>query len=395
MSKSVRIAALLVALGWAATAHAQAWYSVSSNPADSGGQAQIGGGLPLPIQLATSSMGGKLSNGTTMTPMGATKGGPIGTGMNFPPFLIPVNPNKPLVKQTAGADPKQITIPVGAFRRHSTVKKVIGVSLNNPTVYQVQTNLDYTGPAPVWGSAMFKAGGRTGAKTTTFVGIPGTVLKPSIARYSGSAARFGGPSRTKVVVNSPIQVWAHGPAPGAQPPCHHPAFGTTGASSDCIALMLGASPMTLAVAGAAVASPPDTTPGGNYMDNVNGGVRVVSVAATGLVLKQAKAANTAPISNMATSDGFPWTTGMLTLSQPTAAGTPEVFTITGNDGRVGGVGTLSLVSGALSDRMTSGPNANRSWSQYKVLPEPGAVLGAAAALAVLGVCHGLVRRRSR
>jgi hypothetical protein len=58
------------------------------------------------------------------------------------------------------------------------------------------------------------------------------------------------------------------------------------------------------------------------------------------------------------------------------------------------VGTLSLVAGALSDRVTSGANANRSWSQF-TLPEPGAVLGAAAALAILGVCHGLVRRRSR
>jgi hypothetical protein len=380
MSKSVRIACLLVALGWAATAHAQAWYSISSNPADSGGQAQIGGGLPLPIQLATSSMGGTMSTG-----------GAIGTGMNFPPLLIPVG--KAAVQQTAGPDPKQITVPVGAFRRHSTVSKVIGVALNNPTVYQVQTNLDYTGPAPAWGKATFKAGGRTGNKTTTFIGIPGTVLKPSIARYSGSAARFGGPSRTKVVVNSPIQVWAHGPAPDAVPPCTHPAFG--GADPNCLGIMLGANPMTLAVAGAKVASPPDTTPGGFFMDNVKGGVRVVKVAATGLVLAQAKAANTAPISNMATSDGFPWTTGMLTLSQPTALGGPEVFTITGNDGRVGGVGTLSLVSGALSDRNTSGPNSNRSWAQYKILPEPGAVLGAAAALAVLGVCHGLVRRRSR
>jgi len=390
MSKSVRIACLLVALCWAATSHAQSWYSISTNAADSGGQAQIGGGLPLPIQPATSTMGGKLSNGTTMTPMGATAGGPIGTGMNFPPLLIPANPNKPLVKQTAGADPKAMTIPVGAFKRKG-VAKAIGVALNNPTVYQVQTNLDYTGPAPAWGSAMFKASGRTGAKTTTFVGIPGTVLKPSIARYSGSAARFGGPSRTKVLAASPIQVWAHGPAPGAVPPCKHPAF--AGGQADCVALMLAAFPMTLAVAGAKVASPPDTTPGGAVMTK---GIRVVSVPLiTGKVAMSAVVGKTPPVSNMATSDGFPWTTGMLTLSQPTAAGTPEVFTITGMDGRVGGVGTISLVSGALSDRMTSGPNSNRSWSQYKVLPEPGAVLGAAAALAVLGVCHGLVRRRSR
>jgi len=113
-----------------------------------------------------------------------------------------------------------------------------------------------------------------------------------------------------------------------------------------------------------------------------------------LVAMSVVVAMTAPISNMATSEGFPWTTGMLTISQPAAKGSPEVFTLTGMDSRVGGVGTISLVAGALSDRVTTGPNANRSWARY-TLPEPGAVLGAAAALAMLGVCHGLVRRRSR
>jgi len=125
------------------------------------------------------------------------------------------------------------------------------------------------------------------------------------------------------------------------------------------------------------------------------GIRVVSVPTSmGLIGMSAVAGMTAPVSNMATSDRFPFTTGMITISQPTALGTPEVFTLTGMDSRVGGVGTISLVAGALSDRVYSGANANRSWAQY-TLPEPGAVLGAAAALAMLGVCHGLVRRRSR
>ncbi len=62
------------------------------------------------------------------------------------------------------------------------------------------------------------------------------------------------------------------------------------------------------------------------------------------------------------------------------------------DGRVNGVGTIQLVSSALSKRAVTGPNSNRSWAEY-TLPEPGAVLGAAAALGVLGLCHALVRRR--
>jgi hypothetical protein len=281
-----------------------------------------------------------------------------------------------------------MTVPPGTFKRTPTVAKLLGVSLNNPTVYQVRTKIEFSGPAPVWGSAMFKAGGRTGAKTTTFVGIPGTAFNPSTAKYSGSAAQFGGPSRTRVNPLTVVRAWAHKDLPGASPPCKHPALG--GADADCIAAVVEAHPMTLAVAGAAVASPADTTPGGIPMTM---GAYAVSVPkATGLIGAKITVAMSGA-SNMATSSGFPWTTGMLKLVQPSAAGIPEVFTITGMDTRMAGVGTLSLVSGALSDRLLSGPNSNRSWSRFVVTPEPGAVLGAATALAVLALCHVLVRRR--
>ena len=96
--------------------------------------------------------------------------------------------------------------------------------------------------------------------------------------------------------------------------------------------------------------------------------------------------------NMATAtEGFPFATGLITVS---AAGAvpPEVFFAEGSDMRVAGVGNISLVAGALSDRNLSGPNANRAWIS---LPEPTAALGAAAALGVLGLCHSLLRRRSR
>src|SRR6185295_13543865 len=65
--------------------------------------------------------------------------------------------------------------------------------------------------------------------------------------------------------------------------------------------------------------------------------------------------------NMATSIGFPWTTGALTISQPAAIAAPEKFHITGMDGRIKGVGTIQLVSSALSKRLATGPNANRTW----------------------------------
>ena len=366
-SKSLRIACLLVVLGWAGSSQAQ-YYSITGG----GGQAQIGDGLLLPIQPTTIS------------------GSPAGTMTMFPPLLIPVNPNpaKALVFQPAGPDPRKMTVPPGAFYRKAA-PSVVGVALNNPAAFQVKTAIEFSGPGPAFGTAVLSAGGRTGAPTTTIMGIPGVAS----VRYSASAAQFGGPSRTKVIPATEIAVWAHSSAIVA--PCKHPAFGGSTASPNdtgCIAVMVKALPMTLGVAGAPIAAPPETTPGGPVMTK---GVRVVSVPTSmGLVAMSAVAAMTAPISNMATTEGFPFTTDMLTISQPAAKGSPEVFTLTGMDSRVGGVGTISLVAGALSDRVTTGPNANRSWARY-TLPEPGAVLGAAAALAMLGVCHGLVRRRSR
>ncbi len=128
-----------------------------------------------------------------------------------------------------------------------------------------------------------------------------------------------------------------------------------------------------------------------------GKVNVSAPTAMGLIRqsKQAVGGTSGIFTNMATSWGFPWTTGMITLSDAAAAATPELFTITGKDGRVGGVGTLSLVSGALSNRTLSKGNSNRSWVQYNIAPEPGAVLGAGGALAMLAICHAIVRRRSR
>jgi hypothetical protein len=366
-SRVLRIASLLLVLGWAGTVQAQSYYSVTGG----GGQAQIGVGLPLPIQPAT-------TGGTAMNP--------VGTGTVFPPLLIPLNANasKRLVKQTAGADPKQMTVPPSVFRRPGPGPQKLGVAPFNPKVFQVQTNIAFTGPNPGQGSMTFSAGGRTGSPTDTFVGIPAT----SSIRYTATANQFGGPSQTRVIPATPIVVWAN--ALGAMLPCKHPAF--AGVDGACLAPLIGAFPDPTAAAGGPVGFVNSTVP----VPPMSPGWVVLSIPnIQGSVAMQAPIVtmNTG-LTNMATSAGFPWTTGMITISQPSALGAPEVFTLTGMDQRVNGIGTISLVSGALSQRTLSGPNANRSWARY-TLPEPGAVLGAAAALAVLGVCHGLVRRRSR
>jgi hypothetical protein len=137
-----------------------------------------------------------------------------------------------------------------------------------------------------------------------------------------------------------------------------------------------------------------TTPGAPAAKSP--GVVALSIPnTTGIIAVSKNIKNTGTLTNMAVSVGFPWTTGKVVLSQPSALAVAERFTVTGMDSRTGmGAGTISLVSGALSNRKLSGPNANKSWARY-TLPEPGPALGAAAALAVLGLCHGLVRRRSR
>src|SRR5262245_39694659 len=165
--RSLQIAWTLVSLAVVGAAQAQPYYSVTGG----GGQSQIGDGLPLPAQDQISIMGGK--NGT---------GGPIGTYTNFPPLLIPVNAkaSKALIKQTAGADPKKMTIPPGVFRRIPTANGTtmgvpapvrLGLAVNNPNVLQVRTTLSFSAPAKTPGAMTFMAGQRANNKTT-YSGTP-------------------------------------------------------------------------------------------------------------------------------------------------------------------------------------------------------------------------------
>jgi hypothetical protein len=73
---------------------------------------------------------------------------------------------------------------------------------------------------------------------------------------------------------------------------------------------------------------------------------------------------------MATSAGFPFTVGKLVIQAGAALGQPETFTITGADNRTaGGAGTIQLVAASLSDRVLSGPNANRGWVQLDLITD--------------------------
>ena len=97
----------------------------------------------------------------------------------------------------------------------------------------------------------------------------------------------------------------------------------------------------------------------------------------------------------ATSWGLPLTTGQLKISVTANLGPEEVFIRTGTDARnQAGSGVVAFVSGAISERVISGPNGNRGWTTYEI-PEPSAIMAASAGLFALFGCHQLVRRRSR
>jgi hypothetical protein len=365
--RKLETAAIALALIAAQSASAaSAYYSLLGG----GAQFQIGPGQPLPLQAPT-------TGGTAMAQ--------VGTGTMFPPLLIPVNadPAKALVQQTTGPDPKKMTIAPGALRRPAAGPSFLGLAARarERQLLQVRTNIEFSAPAPAVGNQELAAGGRTGAPTTTSIPpSPGAYL----IRYSKTAAQFGGPLRTSVAPATPIRAWR---GLSLKIPCKHPVFG--GLDVDCRAQLLAIDPGTLAVFGAPFAST-TMTPGGPPPMSPN--VVFASVKATGLVAMSASAVATGTATNMATSTGFPWTTGMVTVSNPGALGTPEVFKITGMDSRVAGVGQISLVSGALSRRSLSETQVSRGWLHF-VVPEPGAMLGASAALAMVGLCHGIARRR--
>jgi hypothetical protein len=401
----IRRSFVLVATVMAAALASTAWgaaYPLAPG-GGSGLQYHIGGGLALPIQPKVT-----LPFPTTMQLLVP----PVGGATTPTGFVL----------QTAGPDPKGITIHYPILRKPGGVNNVVGVFKDNPGIFQVGTNLSVQLPQNS-ATAMFGLGLRTGATTTTFTTpfAPGNNIRYSNAlpqRFGGPAQFFVGNPGTKpagaLYTGANATVWARaGGAPGI-PPCVHPAFG--GANPACVAIMINAAPNPLATAAAwggpvgvtvttpggtplALATSPGATLTAKPAKGPEPGIQVVAAPTTKGLLTMTAFTAPAPtamtgLTNMAASTGYPWTTGMLTLSAPLAPGGGEIFMISGMDSRVGGVGAIQLVSGSLSRRGITGPNANRAWLRL-VLPEPSATFGTLGALGMLALCHGLARRRSR
>jgi hypothetical protein len=375
-------AALLVALIWSGSVEAQPFYLAANS---GGGELQIGTGLPLPVGPAGIFLGGKAP---------ATAGTPF-----WPPLLVDVDTSLPNANWTMSvmqglstAQGGKITFPPGLLAKAAVPAPLpIAVFTTNPAVYQVRTTLSFSWPAA---AAVFAPGGAPGAAATTVV-IPGP--GPGTITYSGSAKAFGGPAQFALrpgplagVIAGPAILGPNGLGVPPIATVWINAFAKLPASATK-ALVAGASaPLGVAQPGAPLAAPAGTTMWG--MGGIAAGL-AGNVGPMGTILASVFVAAAVPSNMVTASKGYPWTTGLITVSQPAAA-PAEIFFLSGTDMRVAGVGNVSLVSGALSTRLLSGPNANRGWLSLN-LPEPTAALGSVAALAMLGLCHGVVRRRSR
>lgn len=348
---AARILGVAAALALAAsTAAAQAVHPLAGSA-----RFQVGAGLPLPITTAAS-------------PNGRVLATPAATAM-----------------QTSGPDPRRLTLSPSQLTAAAAPMNV-GFALVNPNVFQIHTSVSVRLPnAP----AVFRAGGRTGPATVTFcpgqvVGTvnpacaspaaPGNVIN-GLIRYTRTSNQFGGPAQAAMggVVDSALRA-------GSFAPCHFAS------ATGCIAVFASAAPLPAAMQGAPFGSfavAPGSAP--------SPGLFAVGVSPGGVITSITSAGLGSGVANPQTSFGGPWTTGMVTVSVTGPLGL-QVFTLTGSDNRVSGVGSLSLVSGSVSARGLTGPNANRGWLNLVLGPaaagapsaSPAGIAAIAGLLALVG-----------
>jgi hypothetical protein len=197
-------------------------------------------------------------------------------------------------------------------------------------------------------------------------------------RYTKTAAQFGGPAQNAVSGTANIAMFT------ATAPC-----------TNCLAVFARVDPAPAGAQGAPFGFfnvLPASTPSPS-------GLAIVNANANGTITAVISPSLGPGLPDSGTSFGGPWTTGMLTISV-TNVTPPEIFIFSGMDSRVNGVGSISLVSGAIGTRSLSGPNAHRGWLNLTVgAPAVPAVslpvLAVAFGLLILSSVHALRRRRAR
>jgi hypothetical protein len=382
----LRLAGLLVtclffAGAWATTASANhcpdgdaagcATYGLSGNI-----RLQVGDGLPIPATLAN----------------------PAPNGQIF------VQPAATVVQTDGGTNltkPRKMYFAPDGIRQAARAKN-LGVRPFNAAVFQVKTEITFhfpgpyvlkpggtnqSDPADLAGSAIFSAGRRTGADTVTYCAGdivpktpngngppsctgPGDGVINGLMQYTKTSHQFGGTgqfgeptanffTKAQALGIQSVNVALNGGGGGAN--CQY----DNGANPTCKAIFAFASVAVTGAQGGTMGFA-NSTPGGTPTPNV--GRIFMSVNGLGSITNVFGPTNTTTpksgLPNAATSFGGPWTTGRLKVSVTNAIppNPLEVFTLTGSDARnASGVGTISLVTGAMANREVTGPNANRGW----------------------------------
>jgi len=391
----IGLLALSVALGMVLSSAAQAQtfnkFSITGN-----NRSQIGDGLPLPITFAPA------PNGAVPFKPGAT------------------------VQQSQGPDPKALKVIGTTQPNYSTNFKNQPVFALNKAVAQVRTSLIVNGPwggTGVVGTRTFSAGGRTGP--ANFAWCPGLALPLTAdpgcgdpltdtrvtdpkgkVEYQATGNQFGGPFEALSggagsKGGASVVLMLPGGFAGVGVGCAHPAVGApnAGQTADpgCVGIFSPIAVDTHAVAGRPIG--PATS---NFPPPIPNNIRPMAITANGNVTRVAgpTGAGTGPVNNVEASWGFPYTTGIVRVSAADALGSAEAFTLSGADNRVDGVGSISMVSGGLSDRTLSGSNANRAWLNWTIpggAPAPSISNGGLVLLSalMLGATLWMLRRATR
>ena len=385
LRKNLVTLCLLVGMALAlGAAPAQAACSGETCPLlDANMRMQIGNGLPLPASA--------IFLGQPTGPLNAA------------------NPARGLIRAIPGAvvsqgavAPRSIMLGVNQLTAPQ-VPFTIPLFDANPFAFQLKTSIAQGFPTT---PAVFAASGRVGPSTATWcidadppavpAGTPvggfnpgclgpnttalaGPTLIPGLLRYTRTANQFGGTARAL-------------PQPGATAdiainiagipalPCGPCTFG--------LQVIVPGNPQPI---GATWGAKESQAPVGNTPGRFIG-----SITSAGLITNViGPTPNSLPsFTSGNTTWGAPWTTGMITASHPTPV-PPEIFMITGSDERTpSGEGTISLVSGSLSTRGSTGPNVNRGWLRLTV-PEPSTALGLAASVGLLGLLRRHRQSHSR
>lgn len=251
--------------------------------------------------------------------------------------------------------PAQVKVPQGAFRiaensraipLQQALSSLLGAG-NGGNVVQLTTTFTFSGPGQAETLAAFGTAGEVNQRLApNFSYCPGALNNPNCA--TNIAGGNDGTRAGRVTYT-------------AGPNQYGGTMGMLITGGGSTAVSLGGSPARLQINVIAGAGSQEVGLSYGFTSSVIlvGGQEFSSFTKTpnGLVGGLGALTNTGmPDVNINT--GFPWTTGMVTVSEPggaTAMDASEMFVATGDDNRTpGGRGTLSLVAGGISFRQNAG-----------------------------------------